>query len=59
MEDNLDKHFKSIYADTLNKTLNDILGELEKIGMISKLNILYWNPETDKYKIIKLKPYEE
>ena len=59
MEDNLEKHFKNVYASQLEKELDKIMIELEKLGLISKINILYKLPEADRYQIIKLKPYEE
>lgn len=58
MEDELDKHFKKVYASSLDEEIQKIYTELEKIGLISKLNILYWSPGSSRYQIIKLKPYE-
>lgn len=58
-EDHLEEHFKKVYASKLEQELDKIMIELEKLGLISKINILYKLPEVERYKIIKLKPYEE
>jgi len=45
------------YEDVVAKTLQDILRESSTFDIISKINIIYWSPQDNAYRIIKLKEY--